>query len=105
MDSILKILFSFLWWIYNPHSATHHQILSLWKDVELWTFSPYCPLIIGYDLPASSISALKYGNDRTQIVTVSRMFLGPSFSLNQDKLLKIFLKNYVVVVQIIGEIE
>lgn len=74
MDSVLKRLFSFLWWIYNPYSGTYHQILGLWNDVELG-FLLLSYLLIAYDLPVSPISVLKYWPNRTEIVTVSRMFL------------------------------
>lgn len=48
---ILKRLLSFLWWIYNLHLATHHQIFHLW-NVELeyllfvahyWLLTIYLP--------------------------------------------------------------
>lgn len=88
MGSVLKRLFSFLWWISSPYSATY-QIHDLWKDwMGLLLLVAY--LLIGYDLPASFISTLQYWTNRTEIVTVCRMFLGLVFSFIGVNALKFF---------------
>lgn len=79
IDSILNGMFSFLWWIYNQHSATHQQILGLWKDVELEYLLFVAHLLIAYSLYASPTSALKYWANKIDVVTVFRMFLGLCF--------------------------